>query len=411
MKGEQVTVTYKLYTRYDISSPQISKLPTYQGFWSEELDGANRINFTTEVVNGKQFHVGVLKRAALFPTQTGELSVTPFELKIPVVVPKQRRRGGGDIFDEFFNDPFFNQGETVEYNAKSNTIKVSVLPLPSGNVPSSFSGAVGEYNFYASLDKSTVKANEPVTLKVNISGTGNVNLIDQPQIKLPSGFEKYDPKINTQVNRSGGTVTGQKTFEVLMVPRVQGQTKIEPVEFTFYNPKAKRYVTLRSPEFSLNVEKGDGSAQGAASGFNKEDVKLLGEDIRFIKTSTDDLSRQGGYTLFSFWFWTISILPLFALIGAVIWKRNNDRLSGNLELMKYQRAEKMAKNRLKSAKKSLEANSQKDFYSDISLALIGYLEDKLHIPKSQFTIDHALEVLKKNNVAPELIDEVKNSVE
>ncbi|MCU7499458.1 MAG: protein BatD [Ignavibacteria bacterium] len=408
LKGEQITITYKLYTRMDISSPQISKLPTYQGFWAEELDGNRTINFTTEVYNGKQYHVGVLKKAALFPTQTGQLSVTPFELKIPVIVPKQRRRG--DIFDEFFNDPFFNQGQTVEYTAKSNVLKIDVLPLPGQNVPNSFNGAVGEFSFKAEVDKNTVKANEPVSLKLTVSGTGNISLLELKEPQLPSGFEKYDPKVNDQVNRSGSYVNGQKTIEYLLVPRAGGQKEIPPIEFSYFNPRTKRYVTVTSPAFSINVQKGDGTYANT-QGFNKEDVKLLGEDIRYIKTGTESLSKNGGYMVSSFWFWAAAILPALLLAGVISWKRKNDRLEGNVQLMKYTRAEKMARNRLKTARKSMEMNNQQEFYSDISLALFGYLEDKLHIPKASFTLESALERLKDSRVPEDLIGEVKQAVE
>lgn len=408
LKGEQVMVTYKLYTRMDISSPQISKLPSYQGFWAEELETANRINFTTEVINGKQFHVGVLKRAALFPTQTGELSVTPFELVIPVVVPKARKRG--DIFDEFFNDPFFNQGQTVEYKAVSNTLKINVLPLPSENVPLSFNGAVGNFDFKASIDREKVKTNEPFTLKLTVSGTGNINLLDLPEVNLPAGFEKYEPKIDQQISKSG-TISGRKTVEYIIVPRIPGQKEIPPVEFSFFNPQSKRYVTFKSQAFSLNIEKGDGSYDQNYASYNKEDVKLLGEDIRFIKTDIGGLSKQGSYTVYSPLFWSASILPLIALAGMIVWKRKNDRLSGNMQMMRYQRAEKMARNRLKSAHKSLEADNQQAFYSDISLALFGYLEDKLHIPKSDFTIDGVVEQLNKKDVEPELTANVRQTLE
>ncbi|HEX2866849.1 MAG TPA: BatD family protein [Ignavibacteriales bacterium] len=409
LKGEQVTITYKLYTRMDIASPQISKLPTYQGFWAEELDANRTINFTTEVYNGKQYHVGVLKRAALFPTQTGELSVTPFELKIPVVVPKQRRRG--DIFDEFFNDPFFNQGQTVEYNAKSNVLKIDVLPLPQENVPASFNGAVGNFTFKAEVDKNTVKVNEPVSLKLTVSGTGNISLLDFREPKLPSGFEKYDPKVNDEVNRSGSYISGQKTVEYLLVPRAEGQKEIPPVEFSYFNPSTRRYVTIASPSFKINVLKGDGTYAQNGSGFNKEDVKLLGEDIRYIKTNTGSLSKNGSYTAASPWFWMAVILPAFLLVGAVVLKKRNEKLEGNVQLMRYTRAEKMARNRLKEAHRSMEMNRQKEFYSDISLALFGYLEDKLHISKASFTLDYAIERLKENRVPEELIGQVKQAAE
>lgn len=407
LKGEQVTVTYKLYTRMDISSPQISKLPSYQGFWAEELETASRITFSTEVIDGKQFRVGVLKKAALFPTQTGTLSVTPFELLIPVMVPKQRRRG--DIFDEFFNDPFFNQAQTVEYKATSNVLKINVLPLPSENVPASFTGAVGNFSLNATLDRNTVKQNEPVTLKYVISGTGNIKLTDLPELKLPAGFEKYDAKISEQISRSG-RISGQKTIEYLVVPRIQGEKEIPAIEFSYYNPSSNKYVTLTSPSFKLNIEKGSGRNDESIAGFSKEDVKLLGQDIRFIKT-TGSLSRKDVYVIYQPLFWVMSLLPLLALAGIIVWKKREEKLSGNVQLMKFHRAEKLALNRLKTAKKSLDQNNQKEFYSDISLALFGYLEDKLHIEKSEFTLDRAITEMRRRNIPEELITEVQKTIE
>jgi hypothetical protein len=407
-KGEQVTVTYKLYTTLNISSPQISKLPQYQGFWAEEIDSPNRIFFTTEVVNGKRFNVATLKKAALFPTETGKLSVTPFELTIPVIIPKQRRRG--DIFDEFFNDPFFSQNQTVDYKATSNTVKIDVLPLPSANVPSSYKGAVGDYSFKATIDKNTVKTNDPFTLKLTVTGTGNISLLDLPDINLPAGFEKYEPKTNEQVNHSG-KISGSKIVEYLIVPRVVGKKEIPPIEFSYFNTASNKYVTISSQPFNINVEQGEATYGQGIAGFSKEDVKLLGEDIRFIKTSSGDLTKSGEFLIGKFWFWAITFIPLIAFTGLIIWKRKEDRLSGNVTLMKYQRAEKIAKSRLKTAKKSLEAKDQHAFYSDISQALFGYLEDKLRLPKADFSIDQAIGILKTNNVSEQLLEEVKSSIE
>jgi hypothetical protein len=408
LKGEQVTVIYKLYTRLNISTPQVTKLPSYQGFWAEELDMPGTIALTTEVYEGKQYRVGVLKKVALFPSQTGELSVTPFELEIPVALPRQRRRG--DIFDEFFNDPFFGQAQTVNYKAKSNTIKINVVPLPAENVPPSFRGAIGNYSLNASIDKNTIKTNEPVNLKLKISGTGNIKLLELPEMKFPAGFETYDPKISDQVSRSG-RVSGQKTFEYPVVPRITGQREIPSVEFSYFDLSSKKYVTLRSPSFKIDIKQGDGNYDQSMAGFSKEDVKLLGQDIRFIKTSTSGLSKAGSFAVFGIWFWIVSLLPLFAVTGLVYWKRQNDKLSGNIQLLRYQRAEKLARNQLKAAKKSLDENKHMEFYSGVSLALFGYLESKLHIPKSEFSVERAEVELNKKNVSTEIIEEVKKSVE
>ncbi len=407
-KGEQVTVTYKLYTRLNISSPQISKLPQYQGFWAEELESINRIMFTTEVVDGKKFNVAVLKRAALFPTQSGQLSVTPFELTIPVSIPKQRKRG--DIFDEFFNDPFFNQSQTVDYRAVSNTLKINVLPLPSENVPASFNGAVGNFNFDAKIENTKIKTNEPFTLRLSISGTGNISLLEMPELTFPAGFEKYEPKSSEQISKSG-RISGQKIIEYLIVPRAEGKKEIPPVEFSYFNPSTGKYVTLNSQPFVLNVEKGEGNYDTGLAGFSKEDVKMLGQDIHYIKTSGISLQKKGEYAFEKVWFWAITVLPLIGFVGLVGWKRREDRLSGNVQLMKYQRAEKIARNRLKAAKKSLDANNQEIFYSDISQALFGYLEDKLRISKSEFSVEKAITLLQMRNVAEKLVNDVKSSIE
>ena len=315
--GEQVTVTYKLYTRLNIASQMsVSKLPQYKGFWAEELDTDKNILFTTEVVDGKQFRVGILKKVALFPSQSGDLSVTPFELNVPVLVQKKKR--GNSIFDEFFADPF-NRGETVDYLAKSNTLKVDVLPLPDENKPESFNGAVGDFRFTTSLDKERTKTNEPVSFKVDINGTGNIKLLDISEIKLPAGVEKYDPKVSEQINRTG-KISGRKTLEYLIVPRTPGEKKLPEIKFSYFNPAKKSYVTLSSPAYTIKVDQGDRVFEPDISGLNKEDVKLLNDDIRYIKTS-GDISRKNELLIFRVGFWAAVGFPLLALVGLIVFKR------------------------------------------------------------------------------------------
>ncbi len=228
--GEQVTVTYKLYTRLNIAAQMsISKLPHYQGFWAEELETSSNITFATEVIDGKQYRVGVLKKAALFPTQTGKLEITPFELTVPIQLRRNRNRN--NFFDDFFNDPFgFNQ--TVEYNATSNKVTINVLSLPTEGKPDSFHGAVGEFSLNADVDKTTAKTNEAVTLKVILSGKGNLELLEMPELNLPSGFEKYEPKTSENIKKRN-IISGSKTAEYLMIPRVVGTREIPPVEFSY----------------------------------------------------------------------------------------------------------------------------------------------------------------------------------
>lgn len=404
--GEQVTVTYKLYTRLNIAAQMsISKLPQYQGFWAEELETSNNITFNTELIDGKQFRVGVLKKAALFPNRTGKLEVTPFELNVPIQVRRNRNRN--NFFDDFFNDPF-GFSKTVEYNATSNKVNVDVIPLPSEGKPDSFQGAVGDYTFEAAIDKSSAKTNEPITLNIDISGKGNIKLLDLPEVNIPSGFEKYEPKTSENINREN-VISGKKSAEYLMVPRVVGKREIPPVEFSYFNPQKKKYITTKSDSFVLNITQGERLAEFNVT--SKENIRQLGEDIRFIKTSNDILFKKENSVLFSTSFWVVGIVPALFLFVLVGWKKKNDKLAGNLELLRYRKAQKIAKNRLKRANKLMQANDHKEFYNEVSQALFGYLEDKLSIPKSAFTIDRAVTELERLNVGDELIDEVKNAAE
>ena len=404
-KGEQVTVTYKLYTRLSIAAQMsINKLPQYQGFWAEELETLGNISFSTEVLDGKQFRVGVLKKAALFPTQTGTLEVTPFELTVPIQIQKQR--SGKSIWDDFFGDPF-GRSEIYEFNAKSNIVKIEVKPLPTGQ-PESFKGAVGDYSFDVKLSNTTTKSNEPLTLNVNISGTGNIKLLDMPEINFPNGFEKYEPKVNEEINRKS-RINGTKKGEYLFVPRVVGIREIPPIEFSYFDPAKKKYITLKSEPFTIDIKPGDKLASTEIVG--KEDVKQLGEDIRFIKTSFADVKKKESYIINSTGFIIAGALPLLLSVGLIGWKRRYDKLHGNVVLLRYQKAQKVAKNRLKQAKKLMDTQNYKEFYTELSSALFGYLEDKLHIPKSEFTIDRASEELRNKNIIDKLISDLKVSAE
>jgi len=406
--GQQVTVTYKLYTRLSLASQlQVSKLPSYEGFWAEEINVPNTIAFTTGMYNGKQYRIGLLKKVALFPNQLGELSVTPLVLDVPVQV-QSRQRSGGDVFDQFFNDPFFNNVQTFNYTARSNTVKLDVIPLPSGNVPKSFTGAVGDYSLNSQITSTNVKTNEPLTLKINLTGTGNIQLLNMPEIELPSGFDKYEPKTSEQIDRAG-TISGTKSFEYLIVPRVAGASQISPIQFSYFNPERRSYVTLSTPPYSINVAQGVGSAE--AAGYTKEEIKILGQDIRYIKTADDDLREGGDIQLFGFGFWTAAFVPLFVLGGLVTWKRKQDRLSGNVQLLRYRRAEKIARKRFKTASALMESNDQAGFYAEISQALFGYLEDKLHIPKSEISLDRAVGELQRKNMDSRLIVGLKDCIE
>jgi hypothetical protein len=405
-QGEQVTVTYKLYTRLNLASQMsVSKLPQYQGFWAEELETSNNISFDIETVNGQQFRVGVLKKVALFPSKTGELSVTPLELVVPVAIRK-KKKPTGSLFDDFFDDPFFGRTQVVEYNAKSNTIRLNVVDVPEEEKPASFRGAVGRYEMRVNLDKKETKTNDPVTLKVTISGTGNIKLIDLPELQLETGFEKYEPKINEEVIRVN-RVTGKKEFEYLIVPRLAGTKELPSIEFSYFDPERKRYEVLREGPMSIKIEQGEFITGG---GDVKEDLKLLGDDIRFIKTSSS-FKERGDIVIFRPSFWAATVLPLAAFLLLAGWKRRNDRLNENITELRYSKAERMAKKRLKKGKELMAVNKAEEFYTEISMALTGYLEDKFNIPKSEFMLERAVNELRNKKVSEGIISDLEATIE
>ncbi len=407
-RGEQVTVTYKLYTRLNIESPQISKMPKYNGFWAEDLEQIKTINFAVEMYNGQRFRSAVLKKVALFPTQSGELEVTPFELDVPVRIKK--RSGRNDFFDDFFSDSFFGRTETIEFTAKSNTLKIKAKPLPTTGAPGSFNGVVGQFRFNASINENEVEVNDAVSIKMDITGTGNLKLVNLPELDLPPGFEVYDPKTSENISRKG-KIAGSKRIEYLIVPRIPGRKEINPVEFSYFDPVAKKYVTHRSKPFSINVIAGKNAVIGNVSGYSKEDVKLLSEDIRFIKTSTEGLVKVERSSILPGWFWPALLAPFIAFLAVLGIKKRQDKLSGNVRLQKFKKAEKAARNRLKTANKAAGTGDSGKFFSEIYLSLTGYLEDKLDISKAEFTIDRAAAELADLGVEAGLIEKIRKITE
>jgi hypothetical protein len=404
--GEQVTVTYKLYTRLNIAAQMsISKLPQYVGFWSEEIETARNLTFSTEVVDGKKFNVAVLKRAALFPTQSGKLEVTPFEVTIPIAIRKNRNLN--NFWDSFFDDPF-NRQEIYDYKAKSNVIKIDVLPLPDADKPLSFNGAVGKYNISISIDKEDAKVNEPLNLKVKISGTGNIALLQHPVFDLPAGFEKYDSKVNEEITRSS-KISGSKTYEFLLVPRAAGQREIKPIEFSYFDPYAKKYFTLKTANFNIKIRQNDSLM--AFYSVEKENIKTLGSDIRAIKSDFDDLSNEKNILVNNFYFWLAVIIPLFGFVGILYWNNYNRKITADIKTFNYIRAEKIAKKKLKKAMKLLTQNQVQEFYTEIAQAFYGYLENKLDINKSDFTLDLAERKLLELGIEESVANRVKKTGE
>jgi len=408
VQGEQITATYKLYNRVRLSNLNISKLPAFTGFWNEDVEEIKQVQFTNEVYNGKQYQVAVLRKVALFPQRSGALEIDPMEVNC--VVQVQSRRRSNDIFDQFFNDPFFGNFSNVNYKVQSEPVKIAVSPLPSANIPEGFNGAVGKFVMEAWLDKQQTKTNEPVTLKVKISGRGNLKLIGAPNVVVSPDIERYDPKISDNITRESNQVAGNRTFEYLLIPRHAGDQRIASFPFSYYDIEKKSYVKLVSPYFVLNVDKGSDAAGGPAVGISKEDVKLLGEDIRFIK-SESTLRRKGESFVGSAGFYVLSIAPIFSFIGMLFVVRKRERVLGDVAGTRKRKARKMAQGRLAEAKKFLDQKKKEEFYTEISRALWGYVGDKLSLPPSELSVDAVRSTLEQRGVDQESISKLASTIE
>jgi hypothetical protein len=414
-RGEALIATYKLYTRVNIINYAIEKLPAFNGFWSQELKMPEQLELHNETLNGQQYRVGIIKKIVLFPQQAGILTLEPMEGSCIARIQNQRKRSNNpfDIFnDPFFSDPFFGSARDVKASVKSEPLKINVKELPPSGDPA-FSGSVGSFNLQASLDKNQVKANDAVNLKIKITGRGNLKLIEAPKINLPTDIESYEPKVNDNISVSEAGVSGNKTFEYLLIPRHEGDFTIDPILFTFFDLGKKEYVQLRSSEFKLNVKgiTGDAAAaQSVLSYQNKSDIKLLGKDIRFIKTSP--LTNYSNGVFFgSFWFYVLMFLPIFLVFLLWMYKKRKDSLQGNVAYVRSNRATKLAKKRLSIAKKELDNNKIDIFYEEIFKALYGYASDKLSIDLVELTKEKLAARLTAKNISETTVQNLFKTIE
>lgn len=395
-QNEPVIVTFRIYTRVNVSGYALSKLPETAGFWSEDFPLQQQPQTRNEVINGRKYVVADIKKMAMFPTSPGRVEIG--SLGVDCDVRQQARRRSNDIFDSFFDDPFF--GRTVRKTVQSRPVSIEVLPFPAAGKPDDFNGLAGKYEIKASVDKQNVTTNEAITLKVTISGEGNIKTIPRPTVVLPRDFEQYEPKVSENIQRTGDRITGSKSFEYVLVPRFPGQQRIRPISFSYFDLTGKRYATASTPELVINVAKGSGDAVAMSAGLSKEEVQMIGQDIRFIKLGSPEWRQRGGQFYRSSWFTLMWILPLLVLAAAVGYRRHIDKLSGNVAYARSRRANRMAMKRLSKASGLLQVDKQKDYFAEIARALLGFAADKLDISEAGM-VSSDLEVRLKGRGVPE----------
>jgi hypothetical protein len=395
---EAILVTYKLYTRNDVSNIPSAKFPEFKGFYVQEIDLNKNQQFVTEHYDGLNYNTYVLKQCLLYPQQSGTLNIESGKLDIVLRVRVNNR--AQSIFDSFFDSY-----QEVRKTLNIPSAKVEVMPLPSG-APARFSGAVGTYKLSSTISSIKLKANDAVTIKVAISGNGNLKLLKNPEITFPTDFDIYDPKVETNIKAAPTGTSGNRNIEYLAIPRFGGDFEIPSAEFTYFDLNTKKYKTLLTPAYSIEVEGTSDETAVVSSNYvsNKESVKNIGSDIRYISSDLT-LKPKNDFFLGSASFWMAIILPFIIFLVLVIVLQKQARENANVALRKTKRANKQARKRLKAAEKYMKASDKAHFYEETMKALWGYLSDKLLIPVADLTKDNVQDELLRHNASQELIDE------
>jgi len=406
-EGEMLTATYKLYFRQNLGSLNLDKAPAFEGFWSQEAEMDPKRRPTTVNFNGKQYNMVELYKYNLYPQRSGSLKIAPAEVKVVAQIPVRSR--SRNIFDDFFNGGRVQQ---VPMDLKSESGVITVKPLPEKDKPADFSGAVGKFNFETSISGKEGKTDDPITYTVKISGTGNLKLIESPTLKLPSAFEVYDPKTKENITNGASGLTGSKQYDYLIIPRQPGEYKLDGKAFSYFDPTAAKYVTINTPEYNLKITGAPSKNlnTGASASVSKQDVSLLGQDIRYIKTATPAFDKDAKPFFGSPGFMGIYSTPVFLFLALVAFRRRNETLAADVVGTKRRRALKLAKKRLSMADKHLKANDKKAFYDEVSRATWGYLGDKLNIDMATLSKDNVEEKLQTRSVKPETIARLKGLI-
>lgn len=392
--GEQITATYKMYTRLPMEI-NLTKLPSLVGFWSQDFKIPQPPKPTRQIYNGKEYQVFEIKKTALFPTQTGTLQLDPAEAEgiARVLKPKQIKQqnplqGAFDndpFFKQFFgsmmmNDPNFDNSfitaydyEDVPVKLKSSPISIEVTDVPNTNKPNSYDGAVGNYTLQSKIDKTELTTDDNANITLQIMGTGNLKIIGAPKIKFPEDIDAYDPVASDTITHTDNIIAGCKTFTYSFAPRIPGTFVIPPTSFSYYDPTSKQYKTLTTPTYTIHVKLGKND--------NRVANNKLPKDIHDIQTSPIQLQvKHNTKWVFSPIYWGGFVLPFFAYIGLLFFKRKEEMLQSDIVLFKNKRANKIALKRLALAEKFLKQKNQNAFYEEASKAVWLYLSDKLNIP-------------------------------
>lgn len=402
---EALMITYKLYfANVDVAQlTNNTKLPEFTGFLKQDLE-QGEIQTQLEHYNGRNYQTAVLYRTILYPQHSGDISIDPAKFEAVLRVQTQQRVRS--IFDDFFGS-YTN----VTKMLTAPGVTIHVAGLPSGK-PAGFSGGVGKFTMTPSISQTELQANDAVTIKIDISGAGNMKLIKTPAIDWPEGFEPYDPKVTNNFNTTTAGVSGTKSIEYLAIPRSAGDYTIPPVTFSYFDIEDKSYRTLSTPEYTIHVKRGANEPSAVSdqpsayvSYTHKEDIKQLGTDIRYIDTKAPKSIQHSAFSIQHIWLWYV--IPLFIAIVLLIVLRKQIKENADITRVRYKRANKVAQKRLKAAAAALKANDKDAFYAAIEQAAWTYLSDRLSIPTADLNKENIAALLSQKGVSEALIKDVK----
>ena len=394
---EAILLTYKVYTQVNLTELR-GDIPDLKGFHTQEVELPNQKTFTLEHYNGRNYNTTIWRQLVLFPQQTGKIEIPSVTFEGTV----SQRIASADPFDAFFNG---GNVINIQKNLVTPKLVIDVKELPAGK-PSNFSGGVGEFTISSSINTQELKTNDAVTIKLVISGTGNMKLINTPEVAFPQDFEIYDPKVDNKFNLTRNGLSGNKVIEYLAIPRHAGTYTIPPIEFSYFDLKSQSYKTLKTDAYTLNVAKGEGNSEQVVANFiSKEDLKVLGQDIRYIKTGDTNLTRKDDYFFGSMSYWMWYIIPLTLFIACMVIYRKQALENANVAKVRTKKANKVATKRMKNAGKLLAEKKTEAFYDEVLKAMWGYISDKLSMPVSQLSKDNIEGKLQQHQVADELVKE------
>ncbi|MEE8341233.1 MAG: BatD family protein [Candidatus Neomarinimicrobiota bacterium] len=383
--GEQITVTYKLFTRVNMSVQSVD-FPKHSGFWTEELFVPQQVDFKDVVLEGVNYKVATLYRIALFPTKSGNLELVPMTMNCNVVTKSKS--------NSFFNDPFFgsfgNQSVPKVLRSKHTVINVREFP---GEIPDSFTGAVGDFKITSSIMPENVKANNAITFKIQFKGTGNIDIFALPEMQFPQNIEVFPPTLKTEKEPFRDQITGTISKDYILIPRKTGRYTIPKIEIAYFNPKVREWRSTSTQPIDILVDPDDNIASGVI-GYSKEEVELLGEDIRYIRANTIKWKRDSNPYL-TYGIYMLSLILL--ILPSLVFKIHAKRLSTE-DLRRSKSALRMAFKKLRKSKG--------DHFSNISNSVYGYLKDKLQLTSDKLAPLEVRSILRDKISDNSVIDNI-----